>query len=81
MLVCVPNNLFNFVDIVIHMQLKVCSFSKYNQVTHKGKVLWTLRGQFGVTKTVYVEPYFIPASEVGIFEPQVDLHSEILDNI
>ena len=78
MLVCVPNNLFNFVDIVIHMQLKVCSFSNENKVTHKGKALWTLRGQFGVTKNVDVEPYFIPASEVGIFEPQVYLHSENL---
>ena len=76
MLVCVPNNLFNFVDIVIHMQLKVCSFSNENKVTNKGKVLWTLKDQFGVTKTVDVEPYFIPASEVEIFESQVYLHSE-----
>ena len=76
MLVCVPNNLSNFVDIVIHMQLKVCSFSNYNQVNHKGTKRWTPRGQFGVTKTVGVEPYFTPAYEVGIFEPQVYLHSE-----
>ena len=76
MLVCVPNNLSNFVDIVIHMQLKVCSFSNYNHVNHKGTKRLKKRGQFWVTKTVDVEPYFTPAYEVGIFEPQVYLHSE-----
>ena len=76
MLVCVANTLSNFVDTVIHMQLKVCSFSNYKQVTHKGTERWTLRGQFGITKTVDVDPYFTPASKVGIFEPQVYLHSE-----
>ena len=76
MLVCVANTLSNFVDTVIHMQLKVCSFSNYKQVTHKGTERWTLRGQFGVTKTMDVEPYFTPAFKVEIFEPHVYLHSE-----
>ncbi len=45
-------------------------------ITGEGTVIWKFRDDYGVTKSVQVKAYLVPASKVRLFSPQAYFQSE-----